>query len=108
MALTDIDCKKIFTINRLENKEGRSPFKEVFIKRGQEGDVYGIEEPPECYMSYTTEKVEKLALKLYKKILQCDHQHAIEAFVRDWKRSGIKSSLEFARKVLKERKVLDN
>lgn len=108
LALTDIDCKKIFTINRLENKEGRSPFKEVFIKRGQEGDVYGIEEPPECYMSYTTEKVEKLALKLYKKILQCDHQHAIEAFVRDWKRSGIKSSLEFARKVLKERKVLDN
>jgi len=108
LALTDIDCKKIFTINRLENKEGRFPFKEVFIKRGQEGDVYGIEEPPECYMSYTTEKVEKLALKLYKKILQCDHQQAIEAFVRDWKRSGIKSSLEFARKVLKERKVLDN
>ena len=108
LALTDIDCKKIFTINRLENKEGRSPFKEVFIKRGQEGDVYGIEEPPECYMSYTTEKVEKLALKLYKKILCCDHQQAIEAFVRDWKHSHIKSSLEFARKVLKERKVLNN
>ena len=108
LALTDIDCKKIFTINRLENKEGRSPFKEVFIKRGQEGDVFGIEEPPECYMSYTTEKIEKLALKLYKKLLQCDHQHAIEAFVRDWKHSGIKSSLEFAKKILKERKVLNN
>ena len=108
LALTDIDCKKIFTINRLENKEGRSPFKEVFIKRGQEGDVYGIEEPPECYMSYTTEKVEKLALKLYKKILCCDHQQAIEAFVRDWKHSHIRSSLEFSRKVLKERKVLNN
>lgn len=108
LALTDIDCKKIFTINRLENKEGRSPFKEVFIKRGQEGDVFGIEEPPECYMSYTTEKIEKLALKLYKKLLRCDHQHAIEAFVRDWKHSGIKSSLEFARKILKERKVLNN
>lgn len=27
LALTDIDCKKIFTINRLENKEGRSPLK---------------------------------------------------------------------------------
>ena len=107
LALTDIDCKKIFTINRLENKEGRSPFKEVFIKRGQEGDVYGIEEPPECYMSYTTEKVEKLALKLYRKLLHCDHQQAIESFVRDWKHSGIKSSLEFARKVLKERKVLN-
>lgn len=108
LALTDIDCKKIFTINRLENKEARSPFKEVFIKRGQEGDVFGIEEPPECYMSYTTEKIEKLALKLYKKLLRCDHQHAIEAFVRDWKHSGIKSFLEFARKILKERKVLNN
>lgn len=56
LALTDNDCKKIFTINRLDNKEGRSPFKEVFIKRGQNGEVFGVEEPPECYMSYTTEK----------------------------------------------------
>jgi type IV secretory pathway VirB4 component len=24
LGLTDVDCKKIFTINRLENKEGRS------------------------------------------------------------------------------------
>lgn len=65
LALTDNDCKKIFTINRLDNKEGRSPFKEVFIKRGQSGEVFGVEEPPECYMSYTTEKAEKEALKLY-------------------------------------------
>ncbi|MBR2150865.1 MAG: TraG family conjugative transposon ATPase, partial [Prevotella sp.] len=67
LALTDIDCKKIFTINRLDNKVGRSPFKEVFIKRGTEGDVFGIEEPRECYMSYTTEKAEKEALKLYRR-----------------------------------------
>ena len=32
LGLTDIDCKKIFTINRLENKEGRSFFREVFIR----------------------------------------------------------------------------
>lgn len=57
LSLTDIDCKKIFTINRLDNHEGRSRFQEVFIKRGQDGEVYGVEEPPECYINYTTEKV---------------------------------------------------
>ena len=99
LALTDIECKKIFTINRLDNKAGRSPFKEVFIKRVDTSDVFGIEEPRECYMSYTTEKAEKEALKLYKRELKCNHQEAIEAFVRDWERSGISKSLEFARKV---------
>lgn len=107
LALSDIDCKKIFTINRLDNKVGRSPFKEVFIKRGQEGDVFGVEEPRECYMSYTTEKAEKEALKLYKRELHCNHQQAIEAFIRDWERSGILKSLEFAQKVNKEGKVLN-
>ena len=107
LALTDIECKKIFTINRLDNKAGRSPFKEVFIKRVDVSDVYGIEEPRECYMSYTTEKAEKEALKLYKRELKCNHQQAIEAFVRDWKRSGIGKSLEFARKVLQGGKVLN-
>ena len=34
LGLTEVDCKKIFTINRLENKEGRSFFREVFIRRG--------------------------------------------------------------------------
>ena len=107
LALTDIDCKKISTINRLDNKVGRSPFKEVFIKRGTVGDVYGVEEPRECYMSYTTEKAEKEALKLYKRELKCNMQHAIEAFVRDWERSGISRSLEFAQKVNKGGKVLN-
>ena len=51
LALTDIDCKKIFTINRLDNKLGRSPFKEVFIKRGTEGDVFGIEEASRSLVS---------------------------------------------------------
>lgn len=107
LALTDIECKKIFTINRLDNKEGRSPFKEVFIKRVDTSDVYGIEEPRECYMSYTTEKAEKEALKLYKRELRCNHQQAIEAFVRDWERSGISKSLDFARKVNQGGKVLN-
>ena len=106
LALTDIDCKKIFTINRLDNKADRSAFKEVYIKRGITGDVYGVEEPRECYMAYTTEKAEKEALKLYKRMLSTDYQHAIEAFCRDWERSGIKKSLEFSKKVLAEGKPL--
>ena len=65
LGLTDVDCKKIFTINRLENKEGRSFFREVFIRRGSTSGVYGVEEPHECYMTYTTERAEKEALKLY-------------------------------------------
>lgn len=99
LGLTDVDCKKIFTINRLENKEGRSFFREVFIRRGSVGAVFGVEEPHECYMTYTTERAEKEALKLYKKELQCDHQHAIEAYCRDWELSGISKSLPFAQKV---------
>ena len=77
LGLTDVDCKKIFTINRLENKEGRSFFREVFIRRGTTSGVYGVEEPRECYMTYTTERAEKEALKLYKRELQCSHQEAI-------------------------------
>ena len=99
LGLTDVDCKKIFTINRLENKEGRSFFREVFIRRGSVGGVFGVEEPHECYMTYTTERAEKEALKIYKKELQCDHQHAIEAYCRDWELSGITKSLPFAQKV---------
>ena len=48
LGLTEVDCKKIFTINRLENKDGRSFFREVFIRRGTTSGVYGVEEPHEC------------------------------------------------------------
>ena len=99
LGLTDVDCKKIFTINRLENKEGRSFFREVFIRRGSTSGVYGVEEPHECYMTYTTERAEKEALKLYKAELGCTHQEAIEAYCRDWDASGINKSLPFAQKV---------
>ena len=99
LGLTDVDCKKIFTINRLENKEGRSFFREVFIRRGTTSGVYGVEEPHECYMTYTTERAEKEALKLYKRELQCSHQKAIEAYCRDWDASGIGKALPFAQKV---------
>ena len=107
LGLTDVDCKKIFTINRLENKDGRSYFREVFIRRGTTSGVYGVEEPHECYMTYTTERAEKEALKLYKKELRCNHQEAIEAYCRDWDASGINKSLPFAKKVNEAGKVLN-
>ena len=107
LGLTEVDCKKIFTINRLENKEGRSFFREVFIRRGTTSGVYGVEEPHECYMTYTTERAEKEALKLYKKDLRCSHQEAIEAYCRDWDASGIGKSLPFAQKVNEAGRVLN-
>ncbi len=107
LGLTDVDCKKIFTINRLENKDGRSFFREVFIRRGTTSGVYGVEEPRECYMTYTTERAEKDALKLYKAELGCSHQEAIEAYCRDWNLSGIDKSLPFAQKVNKAGHVLN-
>ena len=107
LGLTEVDCKKIFTINRLENKDGRSFFREVFIRRGTTSGVYGVEEPHKCYMTYTTERAEKEALKLYKKELRCSHQEAIEAYCRDWDASGIGKSLPFAQKVNETGRVLN-
>ena len=107
LGLTDVDCKKIFTINRLENKAGRSFFREVFIRRGTTSGVFGVEEPRECYMTYTTERAEKEALKLYKKELHCSHQQAIEAYCKDWNLSGVDKSLAFAQRVNSEGKVLN-
>ena len=107
LGLTDVDCKKIFTVNRLDNKEGRSFFREVFIRRGSTSGVYGVEEPHECYMTYTTERAEKEALKLYKRELKCSHQEAIERYCWDWDASGIGKSLAFAQKVNEAGKVLN-
>ena len=107
LGLTEVDCKKIFTINRLENKDGRSFFREVFIRRGTTSGVYGVEEPHECLTTYATERAEKEALKLYKKELRCSHQEAIEAYCRDWDASGIGKALPFAQKVNETGRVLN-
>ena len=107
LALTETDIKKIFTINRLENKEGRGQFKEVFIKRGNVSFVIGVEEPHECYMAYTTEKIEKEGLMLYHEQLHCDFEEAIRAYCQDWERSGIQKPIEFAQRVKAEGRVLN-
>ena len=107
LGLTDVDCKKIFTINRMQNKEGRAYFNEVFVRRGTESAVFGVEEPHECYMTYTTERLEKDALKLYKKELGCGIQEALLQYCQDWERSGIKGTLQFAQKVNAAGRVLN-
>lgn len=105
LGLTDVQKQQIFTINALPNKEGRNFFKEVWICRGQTSDVFGVEEPPECYWAYTTERVEKEALKVY--IRQYGNiQDAITRIEQDRKKLRITKYLDFAGLVNKQDKVM--
>lgn len=105
LGLTPIQKQQIFTVNALNNKEGRNYFKEVWICRGQNSDVYGVEEPPECYWAYTTERSEKEALKIYLRHYGT-MQEAITNIEADRKRAGISKYLDFARKVNQQQKVM--
>ena len=105
LGLTPIQKQQIFTVNALNNKEGRNYFKEVWICRGQNSDVYGVEEPPECYWAYTTERAEKEALKIYLRHYG-SMQEAITNIEADRKRAGISKYLDFARKVNQQQKVM--
>ncbi len=105
LGLTPIQKQQIFTVNALNNKEGRNYFKEVWICRGQNSDVYGVEEPPECYWAYTTERAEKEALKIYLRHYGT-MQEAITNIEADRKRAGISKYLDFARMVNQQQKVM--
>ena len=105
LGLTAIQRQQIFTINALNNHEGRSYFKEVWICRGQHSDVYGVEEAPECYWAYTTERTEKEALKIYL-ARYGTLQEAITRIEEDRKADGGLLYLEFARKVNQHQKVM--
>lgn len=114
LGLTDIECKKIFTINRLDNKANRAYFREVFIRRGITSDVYGVEEPSECYFTYTTERAEKEALDIYERDIKGHfetpkerHQAAIAKLCSDERKSGATSHLEFSRKVNAAGRILN-
>jgi type IV secretory pathway VirB4 component len=65
LSLNKVERNKIFTINNLNNKFGRSRFKEFYLKRGSKGEVYGNEVSLEQYLTYTTEKPEKSAVEYY-------------------------------------------
>lgn len=105
LGLTQVQRQQIFTINALNNHEGRSYFKEVWICRGTHSDVYGVEEAPECYWAYTTERTEKEALKIYLRQYGT-MQEAITRIEADRKLDGGLKYLEFARKVNQHQKVM--
>lgn len=105
LGLTPVQRQQIFTINALDNHDGRNYFKEVWICRGQVSDVFGVEEPPECYWAYTTERTEKEALKIYLRHYGTV-QEAITRIEADRRRAGSPKYLEFARKVNRQQKVM--
>lgn len=105
LGLTPVQRQQIFTVNALDNHEGRNYFKEVWICRGQVSDVFGVEEPPECYWAYTTERTEKEALKIYLRHYGTV-QEAITRIEDDRRRAGSPKYLEFARKVNRQQKVM--
>lgn len=88
LSLNEVECNKIFTINKLDNKDNRSRFKEVYIKRGSIGEVYGVEVPIAEYLTYTTERSEKDALQIY---IDCaeSYEEAMDNFIVDMKDSGL-------------------
>ena len=78
----------------------------MWICRGQSSDVYGVEEPPECYWAYTTERAEKEALKIYEAHYGGDVKLAITKIEEDRKSLKIGKYLDFARMVNKQQKIM--
>jgi hypothetical protein len=107
LGLTPIQRQQIFTINNLNNHEGRNYFKEVWICRGQYSDVYGVEEPPECYWAYTTERIEKEALKIYERRYDGDIPRAILEIEKDRKKANRMKYLDFAREVNRHQNIME-
>lgn len=105
MGLTPVQRQQIFTINALNNHDNRNYFKEVWICRGQNSDVFGVEEPPECYWAYTTERAEKEALKIYEAHFG-NIQKAIDEIEKDRKSLGIGKYLDFARQVNQHQTIM--
>lgn len=100
LSLNEIEQNKIFTINNLDNKDNRSRFMEVYIKRGRTGSVYGVEVSIEQYLIFTTERSEKEAVKIYHH-LEGNYMKAINRFVEDYMTSGL-SLGAFCKKVNQE------
>ncbi|WP_426330086.1 TraG family conjugative transposon ATPase [Pedobacter sp. R-06] len=88
LSISDTEQKKIFSINQLDNRSGRGRFKEVYIRRGAIGEVYGVEVSTEQYFCYTTEKPEKLAVESYVSRFG-SYPDALDAFVSDLRASRL-------------------
>lgn len=91
LSINETERKKIFTINQLDNTEGRSRFKEVYIRRGSVGEIYGVEVSIEQYLTYTTEKPEKSAVEVYVGYFG-SYPKALDLFVADIAESGLSLS----------------
>lgn len=97
LSLNHVERSKIFTINKLDNKVNRTKFKEVYIRRGAVGEVYGVEVPLEEYMTYTTERSEKEAFEVYLEHYS-GFEKSMEAMMKDFRNSGL-SFPQFIKKV---------
>ena len=105
LSINEVEKNKLFTVNRLDNKEGRSRFKELYIRRGSTGEVYGIELPVEQYLTFSTERVERETLEVYLDNYP-GYQNAMDHLVADMKAS--KLSLSSFCKMISKRKTLYN
>ncbi|MGF7079022.1 hypothetical protein ABIB50_001359 [Mucilaginibacter sp. UYCu711] len=97
LSISETERRKIFTINQLDNTEGRGRFKEVYIRRGSTGEVYGVEVALQQYLAYTTEKPEKSAIEFYTGQYG-SYLDGLDAFVADLISSGLSLS-QFITKV---------
>jgi conjugation system TraG family ATPase len=88
LSINETERKKIFTINQLNNQDGRGRFKEVYIRRGSTGEVYGVEVSLYQYLTYTTEKPEKSAVEIYTGHYG-SYPDALENFVADLQLSSL-------------------
>lgn len=94
LAISEVEKRKIFTINRLDNRDKRGKFKEVYIKRGAKGEVYGVENSLSEYMTFTTERSEKQALHTYIACCQDNFREGLKTFIADFKKYRL-SMMEF-------------
>jgi conjugation system TraG family ATPase len=88
LSINETERRKIFTINQLDNKEDRGRFKEVYIRRGSVGEVYGVEVSLSQYLTYTTEKPEKSAVEVYTNAFG-SYPSGLDEFIKDMQNSGL-------------------
>ncbi len=100
LSINETERRKIFSINQLENTAGRGRFKEVYIRRGSVGEVYGVEVAMAQYLSYTTEKPEKSAVEIYTGYYG-SYPKGLDAFISDMKMLDLPLQ-EFVQKVNQE------
>lgn len=107
LGLTEVQKQQIFTVNALPSKEGIPYHKEVWISRGQNSDVYSVEVPPEWYWAFTTERVEKEALKIYERAYNNNIEQAIAHIEEDRKRINLSRYFDFAVLINKHQNIMD-